>query len=313
LLAVFGQFNLTLSDTGRILDTVNQFAADFAVESKDIFEGVKRGGSAFAVAGGQLEDFIGLFSLLRSATRESADTLGVFFKTGLGKLLSDSSQSKLALLGVGKGSATSQLTQLGQRLFQGDISSEQRVKIAIDLVGDRQFGRLLTLANELQKPENQKRVQESLIKSGGSVDRSIAVRLDDVGASIQRVGQSFTVFVEGILLSPAVKSFAKSIADSAASFSKLGKSVGDLLPLFTNLGLIVLGPIVAGFARGALARLLPAAAGRVWLRPSAPPSPRTPRRPSSAASPTSASGACWRCPRARRPTGSSRRPSGENG
>jgi hypothetical protein len=44
LIAIFGQFNKTLDDTGRILNLVNQFSADYAVESKDLFEGVKRAG-----------------------------------------------------------------------------------------------------------------------------------------------------------------------------------------------------------------------------------------------------------------------------
>ena len=100
LIAIFGQFNKGLDDTGEILDTVNQFAADFAVESGDIFEAVKRGGAVFAQSNGSLKEFVELFSLLRSSTRETAETLGTFFKSGITQLLNPRSQKLLSSLGV---------------------------------------------------------------------------------------------------------------------------------------------------------------------------------------------------------------------
>ncbi len=250
LIAIFGQFNKTLSDTGQIFDLVNQFSADFAVESKDIFEAVKRGGAAFHVAGGNLEEFVSLFSLLRSSTRESADTLGTFFKSGLAKLLSPQSQGRLGLLGVGPGSLVTQLTQLSEIIKDPKFSELEKIDIAVKLTGDRQFARLLALLRELGDPAQANKVRTSLEKSLGSLDKAAKARLDDVGTSLNRIRNAFESLSTSFLKSDGIKSFAQTLANITTFAGKAISSLSGLSPVILAIGAAITASLGREFFGG---------------------------------------------------------------
>lgn len=254
LIAAFGQFNLTALDTGYVLDLVNEFAAKFAVESSDIFEAIKRGGSAFSVAGGDLEEFIGLFSVLRSATRESASTLGTFFKSGFAQILQGSSQQLLKQLGVQSQDLTTQLQELSNILFgdESQFSERRRIEIARQLTGERQFARLLALLRQLQDSDVQDQLQRAFEAAPGSLDDSLVNRLDDIGVSINRIRQTFINFVSEITENQAFKSFAKDIADLTQTLFGLLSVIQPLIPFLTILGGFKLSQGFAKFTRGAL-------------------------------------------------------------
>lgn len=253
LIAIFGQFHKTLGDTAEILDLVNQFAADFAVESKDIFEAVARGGAAFSTAGGDLKEFIGLFSLLRSATRESAETLGNFFKTSVADLLAKKSKTKLTLLGIDTDkSITDQLEQLSGKLVgpNSKLGKQEVIKIAVDLVGTRQFNRFLTLLQELQDPAKRKQIDESLSSASGSLNRAAGKRLDDIGVSFDRIKQSFTEFIVTITQSDGLKKFVKDLADITHSLLEVAKALSPVLPLFASFATLLVLPKIGSFLSG---------------------------------------------------------------
>jgi len=244
LIAIFGQFNKGLDDTGEILDTVNQFAADFAVESGDIFEAVKRGGAVFAQSNGSLKEFVELFSLLRSSTRETAETLGTFFKSGVTQLLNPRSQKLLSSLGVDvdKG-VVDQFRQLSKILFSIDsrFNSKQINNIAQQLTGDRQVSRLIATLRELEK-QRQKTlgggksdIDKTLESINGSFDKSIVKRIDDVGISFNRLKESVSDFVIEFFQTDSIKSLIKDVANLAIEFTRLSKILVPLAPLFVGI------------------------------------------------------------------------------
>lgn len=236
LIAIFGQFNKTLSDTPQILDLVNQFAADFAVESGDIFEGVKRGGAIFAEAGGSLEEFVALFSLLRSATRQSAETIGTFFKSGIAELLSDRAQKQIKILGVEAEGAIPQLQELSKILFAPDFKGNA-IKETSELIGNRQVGLLVALLRELEQSRIKalqsggvNDVTKALKNASGSLDRDIIVRLDDVGTSLNRVKQALSDLAVEFIQNNGVKSFVKDMADLTVQLTKGLKLLVAFIP-----------------------------------------------------------------------------------
>ncbi len=249
LLAIFGQFNKELSDTANILDLVNQFAADFAIESKDIFEIVKRGGSAFATAGGSFRELVELSSVLRSSTRESAETIGTFFKTSIAQLLSPRSQKDLRLLGVTADGVVDQLTQLSGIISNGNFSEIQKIQIAENLTGERQFARLLALLREIGDPKIQSDLAKTRDAVAGSLDRSIQKRLDDVGVSLNRIRQSTNELFTSFINNEGVKAFVSGLADIIAQANKLVTALKPLAPL-----LLAVGGVFAGRAVGAIGK-----------------------------------------------------------
>lgn len=238
LIAVFGQFNKQISDTGEILDLVNKFAADFAVESKDIFEGIKRGGSAFAIAGGDLRDFISLFSVLRETTRESSESLGTFFKFSSAQLLSSRSQKILKDIGIGPGTLTKQLSTLSDKLFGPESKSSgiERINIAESLVGSRQFNRLITLLQALQDPKIKERIAGSLSGAAGSIDETTVKRLDDIGQTLAKIRENFNAFFKELVQDESLKSFVKTIGDLTNSLIRLFSAIRPLVPVLATIG-----------------------------------------------------------------------------
>lgn len=254
LLAVFGQFNKTTSDTAYILDLVNKYAADFAVESKDIFEGIERGGAAFSAAGGSLEEFVQLFSILRETTRESASSLGVFFKTGAARLLSGRSQNLLQSLGVGKGNLREQLQGLSDVFASGKFSDIERIQLSEQLVGKQQFNRLLSLTKALQDPRIQGKVAGASSGFLGSLDEAAKKRIDDIGLSINRLKESLGAFFNGLTQQESLKQFFKILADGAELISKAAPTIMGILPILAALGGVLvgqkfIGPALGGFRK----------------------------------------------------------------
>jgi hypothetical protein len=64
--AILAQFGAGVGALESQLGSINAVAKKFAVESGDIIEAVRRAGGAFNAAGGNLEEFIALFTSVRS-------------------------------------------------------------------------------------------------------------------------------------------------------------------------------------------------------------------------------------------------------
>jgi hypothetical protein len=248
LLAIFGQFNKTAADTAYILDLVNEFAAQFAIESRDIFEIVKRGGAAFATAGGSLEEFIQLASVLRESTRIGAETIGTFFKTATAQLLSPNSQKQLRNLGVTSGNVVDQLTQLSKVFF--DLDEAQRVNTASNITGQRQYANLIAILRELQDPDIQKRLQKTQSGVFGSLDRDIGSRADDINFNLNRLKTNFNDFIVALTQDDNIRSFVKEITNLSIAFIGLLKTLTPLAPLLTTVGAALLVRPAQGFLRG---------------------------------------------------------------
>lgn len=234
LLAVFGQFNKGLSDTAEILDLINQFSADFAVSSEDLVQGIKRGGSAFSVAGGQLSEFVELFSVLREGSRESSEVLGTFFKSATAQLLRGSSQASLETLGVDTTRGiTDQLIQLSDKIFGDDaaVDGKQAVQLVRGLVEQRQFSRLLVLLRQLQNDDVIERIDTARGRVSGSVDRTIGLRVDDIGTSISRVTESFRNFFKELTQNQTLIDFAKLLSDTTTNSLALLRALEPLIPV----------------------------------------------------------------------------------
>lgn len=237
LLAIFGQFGRELGDTVDTLDLIRQFSADFAVESQDIFEGIERGGAVFATAGGSFEEFIALFSVLRERTRESASSLGVFFKTGITQLLSPKSQTILRQLGIQSTNTIQQLRELSEVFFgvTSTLNDSERVNLGNQLVGQRQISRLLSLLRELNDPQVQDRISRAFELAPGSLDRAVVVRLDDVGQSLQRISQAFGDILKEFTQNEGIKQMVTLFADLTSTLRDFNKIAGPAIPLITGL------------------------------------------------------------------------------
>lgn len=240
LIAVQGQFNLQLSDTGNLLDKINQVSVEYAVESGNFFEAVKRGGATFAGLGGTFEEFIEYLTLIRSATRETAPTLGVFFKTGLGRLSKSAQQQIFQEFGVdapGQGrSVIDQLRDLANAQSFQQLSDTERIRTTIALFGAQQAGRGEALLRELGKESGRDRtVQDVIGESTGSVGRDIKIVEEDVNRSIGRITQSFQSFFNVLLQDQSIRRFFTGLADFFTSIASFASNNRDTLNFIVRL------------------------------------------------------------------------------
>lgn len=254
LIAVQGQFNLQLSSTGDLLDKINQVSVEYAVESGNFFEAVKRGGATFAGLGGTFEEFIEYLTLIRSATRETAPTLGVFFKTGLGRLSKSAQQQIFSEFGVdapGQGrSVVDQLRDLSESGKFQQLSNTERIRTTIALFGAQQAGRGEALLRELgnqarQRDSGQRTVRDVIGGSAGSVGRDIKVVEEDVGRSLGRLTQSFQTFFNVLLQDKSVRSFFKNLADLAGFLADFVDKNRETLNFIVRLTAVLTTLVVA--------------------------------------------------------------------
>lgn len=248
-----------LEDTEQLFDRLSRVSADYAVEVKDIFEAVRRGGSTFRETGGNLNEFIKLVTLVRSRSRESAESIGVFFKSLSFRLQRGSTQTLLNTLNIdGSRGPYDTLRQLSDTFSQGVLRADgsrqqldegQRVRIAESIAGVNQGGKFITLLQSLA--EDRGKFERVSAGSVGAFTTETDKRVNDVTTSLSRLQSSFDKFAEGLINNSSIREFFKIIADTSEIFGKLSGAIANVIVPLGTLGLS-LG--VTG-ARGALVGL----------------------------------------------------------
>ena len=250
LIAVFKQFNKELSDTGEILDIMNQLAKDFATESKDIFEGIKRGGAVFAVGNASFEEFAGLMTLIRAETRESAKMLGTFFKSIGARLFRSDIEKTLEDIDARILQTNNVATRL-QLLAASfkDMDAGEKIRVATDISGVRQASRLVNILNAINK--DAAKIDISIVKSIGSAERDAAKRLDDLVVKFQQaqreINKTVIKFLDTSTVKTIVNLFTKMIGGIAGAFSALAPVLAPITALVGTLGAV---SFTKSFARG---------------------------------------------------------------
>ena len=214
LIAVYRQFNLTLSDTRNILDLVNQFSKDYAVESQDLFEIVKRGGSAFAELGGNFQEFLQISSALRQQTRESASVIGTSLKTITTSLFKPKFEQFIGRIDpkILQELNPSRRLQGVAKLFQTQFGTEsEKVSAIAQFVDVRNASRVLALFEAINsQAEN---LQNTVSKASGSVLRDARTQLETVGKSLERAKVALQEAAIGLIDNPFIKEIFRSGAN----------------------------------------------------------------------------------------------------
>ena len=254
-----------LADTEKLFDRLSRVSADYAVEVRDIFEAVRRGGSTFRETGGDLSEFIKLVTLVRSRSRESAESIGVFFKSLSFRLQRSSSKTLLNALNIDTTNGPySTLRQLSDTFSNGligangkrtQLSEGDRVRIAESIAGVNQGGKFITLLQSMA--EDRGRFERTVGGAGGSFTSETDKRIGDVATSLERVKESFSQVIFSIIDSSAVRGFFSALATGTTFVSKFASAIaGAVVPLVTLL-------TMAG--RPALATAAYGLAGRIGI------------------------------------------------
>ena len=253
-IAASKQFKIDASDMGGAIGAMNAVAGAFAVEAADLIEAVRRAGGAFKVTGGELNEFLALFTAVRQTTRESAESIATGLRTIFTRIQRNDTVNALKEFGVNlrytreeaekSGNmglenqfvgAYEAVTRLSRALTQLPSTDPRFSAIIEDLGGYRQISKVIPLVNELATAERALRVAEtgriSLQVNAAQASESYANRLT-------KLQESYLQFGRSLVETSSFKSAFTAFEMLANSFLTVLNAAKPLLPLLTAIAAV---------------------------------------------------------------------------
>ena len=264
LIAALNQFGISASKSEAVLASINRVSKKFAVESEDLISAIRRAGGVFAVAAGQfakpeeaLNQFIGIFTSVRSVTRESSETIATGLRTIFSRIQRPQTIEFLRQLGINLKDAEGNFvglfqafrilsTELDGIIARGDTLALS--KVVEELGGIRQVGKLIPAIREFRRAESafNEAQQGALEGLGGDV----GLGLTPLIKQFEILSSRFQDFIQRIADSGTFTAFAKTAIGLANAFLSVGEALTPLLPTLTTLAGIKISQALGGFASG---------------------------------------------------------------
>ena len=250
LIAVMNQFKLSAEGGARALGSINAASNKYAVESADLIEAVRKTGGVFAAAGGNVEELIGLFTSVRSTTRETADTVATGFRTIFSRLQRPRTIEFFKKLNVELSEAGQfvgpyeAIARISQKLAERGIKpgSLQFAKVVEEIGGIRQASRIIPLLTEFAKAEKARAVATA---GANSIDEDAEKGLKSLAVQIERVKANFTALIVELSQTSAFKEILAIVAGIANAFIETARAIRSVLPLLIAFGAARLGVVAS--------------------------------------------------------------------
>lgn len=260
VIGVLSQFNLRGEDTTRILDLANNLAKKFAFEAKDMFEAVRAGGGAFALADNDIKNFAATVTALRSITRLTAAQVGTALNTiSVRNLREDVIQFTEDLTSKVGGirNIDGSLQGLTNRFIQvakatKGFTDEQLGPIIEKLSDTRQAKFLIPLIRDIQRGSGASQLLKALEEaenSTGSLSRDAIIGLERIDVQLQSIGSRFDEVFKKISQDQGIKNLIKSFAELAKGSASVIEFLSPLLPVIAKIG--TLGILLKAVSIGA--------------------------------------------------------------
>ena len=255
-IAVMSQFKLGAADLSRSMSAINSVAAEFAVSAKDIQDGVIRAGGSFSAIGGNLNEFIALFTSVKHTTQESAEAVSTGLRTIFSRLQSRATLDSLQAMQIQLRYTAAEARALGNinltNQFIGPYQAVQRIGDALRALpstdqryaniveaigGTRNVSRALPLIQDRdsQGRSIQQRALDIANNSGLSLSSSAEKSLESLSRQASIVFEKFQEFYRLIGDSSGFQTLARSLLQVAGGFAEVLKVAAPIVPLFTVL------------------------------------------------------------------------------
>ena len=253
-IALMRQFSISTNQLEKALGSINAVAAGFAVEAGDIITAIQRTGGVFAAASNgvsqgtdALNEFIAVFTSVRSTTRESAETIATGLRTIFTRLQREDTIEALKAFGVELTDLEGKFVgpfQAVQRLAEGlrtlDPRDLQFSAIVEELGCFRQVGKVIPLIQQFTTAQQALNVAQ---RGSGSLAIDAAVGQQSLGVQIAKVQQEFDALIRSIGQTKEFQQFIRLSLDLASALIQVADAVKPLVPALAALGAV-------GFARG---------------------------------------------------------------
>lgn len=250
--AIMAQFGTEASKLETQLGAINAVSKRFAVESGDIIEAIRRAGGAFRAAGGNLNEFISLFTAVRSTTRESAETIATGFRTIFARIQRPRTIEFFRQLNIeltdGRGNfigAFKAVRRLSEGLKRAGIEagSLRFAEVVEQLGGIRQVSRVIPLLQQFSKAEKARQVA---VAGGGSLDRDAAKAQETLSQAFARTTENFRALIREISQTETFQAIVRIALDLANAFIEVARTLKPLIPLIAAFGAIKIGGLASG-------------------------------------------------------------------
>lgn len=241
-IAATQQFRKEGLATADVLDVLTALSNKFAASSEDIAKGISRGGAAFEAIGGTFKEFAAVFTTIRQATRESAETVGTFMKTISSRL----ADPKIVNFLEGKGIRIAEAIEAGDPVaamkriaaaLENVSSIQDKIEIGTKLGGRRQISRLLALISNIDV------LDEALITAGsssGAFGEIAEEGLQGLQAQLNILIQEWNKLIQ-ILAQPVFVPIIKAVTTLGSALAAVVNFASPVIPAFLA---------IAGFAAG---------------------------------------------------------------
>ena len=265
-IAVMNQFGISAKDLGNALGAINAVAAEFAVEAQDLIEGVRKAGGAFKAAGGDLNEFLALFTSIRQTTRESAESIGTGLRTIFTRVQRNETVEALKDIGVQLRYTADEAKAAGDlglaNQFVGPYEAVKRLSGALnelrstdprfsaiieELGGYRQISKVIPLIQEFGVAQKALGVAQI---GGASLALNAAQAQEAFGVKIQKVKEEFADFIRNLTNTSSFRSLIDLLLGAASAGIALADSLKGVLPVITAIAAVKTVQSLTGFAKG---------------------------------------------------------------
>ncbi len=247
VIAIMGQFNLKANKMRDAFGSINAVSRDFAVEFDDIIKAIQRSGSVWNQASSNINDsernlqrFIATFSSIRSATRESAETIATGIRTITTRLQRAESINAFEEIGVQMRDARGNFIGVEKAIENiskalGSLDSKDtRLSSLLELLGGvRQMSKTVPLITQFAESQ---RMLQVAIEGTGSVSQDAELRLESWATKIGQVRETWLAFSRDLGQDRNVRALGDSLLNVAKGAISVLDNIRPMLPMLAMFG-----------------------------------------------------------------------------
>jgi len=248
LVGTMNAFNITASDSIRIVDALNEVDNDYAISTKQLAEGLSKSASTAKTFGVSMEESVGHITSIGSVTMESGAIIGNSLKTIYSRITTlKTSESilkgvnvemyKMGDNGEKKVRPVAEILSSLAGEWAG-LTDEQRQNTAVSLAGRYQLSRFLAMMNNWGTATKATR---TALTSQGSAMRENAKYMDSYESRINKLKNAFTEFSMSVgdsVLNAGMFTVIEGLTSLAKIASTVIDKFGALPIVFAVLGII---------------------------------------------------------------------------
>jgi TP901 family phage tail tape measure protein len=255
--AILSQFKLTVNDLDRALGAINVTSKRSAVEADNLIDAVKRAGGVFGALGGELEQFLAIFTTVRETTRESSEAIATGLRTIFSRLQRRSTLDFFRSLDIELTSLNGKIKEpftaiqeIGEGLRKLGITegTVRFAEVVEQLGGIRQASRVIPL---LTKTAETQRNYNDILKGEVNINKDLEVQRETLAFRLDQLRQKFNQLVGEIVDSDSFQRLIDFFITGAEAVIAFTRAIKDLIPLLLAVFTLRIGVSVGSlFSKG---------------------------------------------------------------